>query len=108
MAKNNERNLNVTIKNPSDEKDEVIISISSIMKQLKRFLVLWLVIAIIAGIFAFSFSAIMTFSKKTPAKALVSFSYSGIEKGLDPAGRKFDINSMKNPLVIERTLTKPD
>lgn len=106
MAKNNERNLNVTIKNPSDEKDEVIISISSIMKQLKRFLVLWLVIAIIAGIFVFSFSAIMTFSKKTPAKALVSFSYSGIEKGLDPAGRKFDINSMKNPLVIERTLTK--
>ena len=106
MAKNNERNLNVTIKSPDDEKGEFIISISSILKQLKRFLALWLVVAIIAGILVFSFSAIWTFSKKTPAKALVSFSYSGIEKGLDPAGRKFDINSMKNPLVIERTLTK--
>lgn len=106
MAKNNERNLNVTIKSPDDEKGEFIISISSILKQLKRFLALWLVVAIIAGILVFSLSAIWTFSKKTPAKALVSFSYSGIEKGLDPAGRKFDINSMKNPLVIERTLTK--
>ena len=106
MAKNNERNLNVTIKNDDDEKDAAIISLSTIIKQLKRFLVLWLVIAIIAGILTFSLSAIKTFSKTNPAKALVSFSYSGIEKGLDPSGRKFDINSMKNPLVIERTLTK--
>ncbi|MCR4795508.1 MAG: lipopolysaccharide biosynthesis protein [Ruminococcus sp.] len=105
MAKNNERNLNVTIKN-QDDKDEVIISVSSIMKQLKRFLALWLVIAIMAGIIAFVFSAIKTFSRKNPARALVSFSYSGIEKGLDPAGRKFDINSIKDPLVIERALTQ--
>ena len=105
MAKNNGRNLNVTIKNQDDNKDEVVISFSSIIKQLKRFLALWLVAAIIAGILAFAFSAIQTFSKKNPAKALVSFSYSGIEKGLDPAGRKFDINSIKNPLVIEKALT---
>ena len=106
MAKNNERNLNVTIKNPDEDKNTVIISISSIFNQLRRFLALWLVIAIMAGILSFAYSAIKTFSRKTPAKALVSFSYSGIEKGLDPSGRKFDINSMKNPLVIERTLTK--
>jgi prefoldin subunit 5 len=105
MAKNNGRNLNVTIKNQDDNKDEVIITLSSIIKQLKRFLVLWLVIAIIAGILAFAFSAVQTFSRKNPARALVSFSYSGIEKGLDPAGRKFDINSIKNPLVIEKALT---
>ncbi|WP_028517115.1 LPS biosynthesis protein [Ruminococcus flavefaciens] len=106
MAKNNERNLNVTIKNNDEDKDAIVLSLSTIIKQLKRFLVLWLVVAIIAGILVFSLSAIKTFSKVSPAKALVSFSYSGIEKGLDPAGRKFDINSMKNPLVIERTLTK--
>lgn len=106
MAKNNERNLNVTIKNKEDDRDLVFISMSSILKQLKRFLALWLIVAIIAGILAFVLSAVKTFSRKNPAKALVSFSYSGIEKGLDPAGRKFDINSMKNPLVIERTLTK--
>ena len=82
MAKNNDRNLNVTIKNQDEDKDAVIISLSTIMKQLKRFLVLWLVIAIIAGILSFAFSAIKTFSRKNPAKALVSFSYSGIEKDL--------------------------
>ena len=44
MAKNNERNLNVTIKNQEDNKDEVIISISAIMKNLKKYLAVWLVI----------------------------------------------------------------
>lgn len=106
MAKNNERNLNVTIKNQEDNKDEVIISISAILKNLKRYLAVWIVIAIIAGLLTFSFSAIKTFSAKTPAKALVSFTYTGIEKGLDPKGRKFEIETMKNPKVIEKALTE--
>ncbi len=106
MAKNNERNLNVTIKNQEDNKDEVIISISAIMKNLKKYLAVWLVIAIIAGLLTFSLSAIKSFTAKTPAKALVSFTYSGIEQGLDPKGRKFEIESMKNPKVIEKALTE--
>lgn len=106
MAKNNERNLNVTIKNQEDNKDEVIISISAIMKNLKRYLAIWIVIAIIAGLLTFSLSAIKSFTAKTPAKALVSFTYSGIEQGLDPKGRKFEIDSMKNPKVIEKALTE--
>ena len=106
MAKNNERNLNVTIKNQEDNKDEVVISISAIMKNLRKYLTVWLVIAIIAGLLTFSFSAFKTFSAKTPTKALVSFTYSGIEQGLDPKGRKFEIESMKNPKVIEKALTE--
>lgn len=106
MAKNNERNLNVTIKNQEDNKDEVIISISAILKNLKRYLAVWIVITIIAGLLTFSFSAIKSFTAKTPAKALVSFTYSGIEQGLDPKGRKFEIESMKNPKVIEKALTE--
>ena len=106
MAKNNERNLNVTIKNQEDNKDEVIISISAIMKNLKKYLAVWLVIAIIAGMLTFCYSAYKTFSAKTPAKALVSFTYTGIEQGLDPKGREFEIESMKNPKVIEKALTE--
>ena len=106
MAKNYERNLNVTIKNQEDNKDEVIISISAIMKNLKKYLAIWIVIAIIAGLLTFSLSAIKSFTAKTPAKALVSFTYSGIEQGLDPKGRKFEIESMKNPKVIEKALTE--
>ena len=105
MAKNNERNLNITIKNQEDN-DEIIISVSSIMKQLKRFFVLWLVAALIAGLAVFSLSALRTFSSANPAEAIVSFNYDGIEQGLDPKkGGKFDIETMKSPKVIEMALT---
>ena len=106
MAKNNERNLNVTIKNQDDNKDEVIISISAIFKKLKKFLAVWIVIAVIAGLLTFCYSAYKTFSTQYPTKALVSFTYSGIEKGLDPKGQDFEIESMKNPKVIEKALTE--
>ena len=106
MSSKNERNLNVTIKNQEEKGNEVIISVSSIFKSLKRYLALWLALCIMAGLLTVALSAWKTFSKKNPAKALISFSYSGIEKGLDPAGRKFEIESVKNPNVIERALTE--
>ncbi len=105
MAKSNERNLNVTIKNQED-KNDIIISISGIFKNLRRLLAIWLVACIAAGVLGVALSAVISFSKKTPARALISFTYSGIEKGLDPKGRKFDVNSMKNPIVIEKALTE--
>ena len=106
MAKKDERNLNVTIKNQDSSDNEVVISVSSILRKLKKYLALWLAVAIIAGILGVVLSAVKTFSAKNPARALVSFTYPNIEKGLDPAGRKFEIESMKNPVVIERTLTE--
>ncbi len=107
MAKSNERNLNVTIKN-DDLNDGAAISVSSILKYLKKFVLMWLVISFIVGCLGVAVSGALTFIAKEPAKALVSFTYSGIEKGLDPKGRKFDINSMKNPNVIEKALTALD
>ena len=106
MAKKNERNLNITIKN-HDEKDEVIISISSILKQMKRMFAIWIVAAIVAGLVVFALSAFRTFSSSVPAEAIVSFTYDGIEQGLDPkkAGT-FDIETMKSPRVIEMALTE--
>ena len=106
MAKKNERNLNITIKN-HDEKDEVIISISSILQQMKRLFAIWIVAAIVAGLVVFSLSAFKTFSSSVPAEAIVSFTYDGIEQGLDPkkAGT-FDIETMKSPKVIEMALTE--
>lgn len=106
MAKSNERNLNVTIKNQDDNIDGIAISVSSIIKCLKKFLAMWIVVSIIVGCLGVALSGAFTFLMKEPAKALVSFSYNGIEKGLDPKGRKFDVNSMKNPMIIEKALTE--
>ncbi|WP_028519776.1 hypothetical protein [Ruminococcus flavefaciens] len=106
MAKKDERNLNVTIKNQDSSDNDVVISVSSILRKLKKYLALWLAVAIIAGILGVVLSAVKTFSAKNPARALVSFTYPNIEKGLDPAGRKFEIETMKNPVIIEKTLTE--
>ena len=106
MSKKDERNLNITIKNQQDDDDAVIISLSDIFRKLKKFFTLWLVAAIIAGVIGVALGTVSTVVTKPALTALISFTYNGIEKGLDPKGKNFDVNSVKNPVVIERALTK--
>ena len=108
MAKNNDRNLNVTIRNQADERDEVIISFSSIVKKLKKYFLPWIIIAAMVGAYMVTMSTIDSMRVKKPITALVGFNYSGIEKGLDPKGGALDVNSIKNPEVIGDTLTSLD
>lgn len=106
MAKKDERNLNITINNREEDKDSIVISLSQIFRKLKQFIAVWLAASIVAGILTVIAVSFKTMHEKHPVTALVSFSYSGIEKGKDPAGRVFDINSIKNPAVIEDALTQ--
>ncbi len=108
MAKNNDRNLNVTIKNAGDEKDEVIISLPSIMRKLKKYFLPWIIIAAMLGAMIVGLKTVETIRNKPPITALVSFSYKGVEKGLDPDGRTLDVNTLKNPEVIKNALTELD
>lgn len=108
MAKNNDRNLNVTIKNAEEDKDEVVISMSAIMKKLKKYFLPWIIIAAMLGALIVSLKTVETIRNKPPITALVSFSYSGVEKGLDPRGRTFDVNVLKNPEIIKNALTELD
>ena len=108
MAKKDERNLNITINNKEDDENEVVISFSTLLKKLKRNLLLWIVAAVVFVAVAGGYAAITTHVNKPALEALVSFSYDGIEKGLDPAGRKFDVTTIKNPSVIESALTELD
>ena len=108
MAKNNDRNLNVTIKNAEEDKDEVVISMSAIMKKLKKYFLPWIIIAAMLGALIVSLKTVETIRSKPPLTALVSFSYDGVEKGLDPHGKTFDVNTLKNPEVIKNALTELD
>lgn len=108
MAKKDERNLNITINNKEDDENEVVISFSTLLKKLKRNLLLWIVAAVVLVAVAGGYAAVTTHTNKPPLEALVSFSYNGIEKGLDPTGRKFDVTTIKNPAVIESALTELD
>lgn len=106
MAKKDERNLNVTIKNDSDDRDEVVISFSGILRKLKKYFIPWIMAAAIAAVAVMGVSTITTLHSKPPLTALISFTHDGIERGLAPDGRTFDVNSVKNPAVIEDTITE--
>lgn len=106
MAKNDERNLNIVIKNPEENENEVVISISTVLKKLKKYLLVWIVVAVVFVGAAFGYSGVTTHTNKVSLHALVGFSYDGIEKGLDPSGKTFDPYSIKNPAVIEDALTE--
>lgn len=108
MDEKNERNLNITINNPENAENEVVISFSTIFRKMKKYLSLLIAAAITVVVAAFVYAAVTTHVKKPVLKAIVSFNYDGIEKGLDPAGKDFDPYSIKNPSVIEDALTELD
>ena len=103
----NDKNLNITINN-GKENNNVIISFSVIAKMTKKFFALWLAIAVIAGFVSVGIGTARTFLFKEPLTALVSFTYSGIEKGLTPNGKSFDSYDIVNPTVLQRALSDND
>lgn len=108
MAKKQERNLNVTIQNHADNKDEVVVSLGGIFKKLKKYFLPWLIVSVMIAAMVTGLATFKTFKEKPPLTALISFNYSGIEKGKDPSGRNFDVNMVKNSQVIANVLTKDD
>lgn len=108
MENKKDRNLNITIASPEKDEDEVVVSFSTVIKKLKKYVSLWIAAAIVAALLSGVYAVINTNVRKATLSALISFSYSGIEKGLDPAGKKFDPYSLKNPTVIRDSLEDLD
>lgn len=104
MNKKSEHNLNITLQN-EETKGDVIVSLSTIFKKLKKYVLIWLVVAAIVFALVLGNTTINTMHRKPTLTALVSFTYDGIEQGLDPAGQDFNKDMIKNPVVIEKALT---
>ena len=104
MDNKREHNLNITLQN-EEEKGDVIISIGTIFRKLKKYFLIWIIVAVIVFAGVFGSTAADTVHRKPSLRALVSFTFNGIEKGLDPAGQDFNKEMIKNPTVIERALT---
>ena len=104
----NEKLLNVTLKNANEEHEEEQISISivGILKNLRRFFALWLSATIFASILALVATSLAKQDSYKKMVSLVSFTYDGVEKGLDPKGNEFNINTLKSPQIIEKTLNE--
>lgn len=87
------------------EEDTITIPVIDIFRQLKKYFLLWIIVAVVVAGLVFGGSMALSSSQALPLTAMVGFSYSGIEQGLDPNGNEFDANSIKAPSVIEDTLT---
>lgn len=105
MNNKDSRNINITLKNEEEDKDDIIISLPTIFKKLKKYFLIWLVVAAIVFVAVFGGTTIKTMHRKPVITALVSFTHEGIEKGLDPNGMDFNKDTIKNPVVIESALT---
>ena len=102
---NQKHYLNVTLENEKQKnQDELIISFSGIFKQLKRFFLIWIVVSTIVGVLTPICYGLFNSKEQKKLSALISFTYSGIENGKAPDGRSFDVNTVKNPSVIEKAL----
>ncbi len=103
-----DKNINIKLMPPDDDKqNEIDFSFSYIIANTKRYFLIWLVTAVVA---AMTVSGLVMLLKTSISEnivtALVNFNYEGVEKGLDPAGEKFDINKIKSPNNIESALTE--
>lgn len=93
------------VQNVQEEEDTITIPVLDIFRQLKKYFLLWILIAVVAAGAVFGGSMLLSNSKAAPLTAMVGFTYDGIEQGLDPSGNEFDANSLKSPSIIESTLT---
>lgn len=104
MNTKDNRNINITLKN-DDDKNDILISIPMIFKKLKKYFLIWIVVAAIVFVAVFGSTTLKTMHRKPVITALVSFTHEGIEQGLDPNGMDFNKDTIKNPVVIENALT---
>lgn len=104
MADQNTKNVNLIVKNEEEHGEEIVVSLSAIIRKLKKYFLVWFMTSVIIGGLVGGVSVFFSTTSSTPVRALVSFTHSGIEKGRNPDGSVFDANSMKNPLVLDRAL----
>ncbi len=101
----NKKELEITIKNDDERDKEVVIPLSAIFQSLKRFAVCWLALAVLAALLVAAGTSIFSHQLSSAPVSLIGFNYEGASDGLAPDGTEFDINSIKNPVVIEAALT---
>ena len=91
--------------NTQQEDDTITIPVVEIFRQMKKYFLPWVLVAIIFAGLVFGGSMVVSSSKASPLTAMVGFTFDGIENGLDPNGNEFNANSLKSPAIIEETLS---
>ncbi|SFC10883.1 hypothetical protein [Butyrivibrio sp. YAB3001] len=84
-----------------------LINVFEYMGKKKKLVAYLLILAILIGISGgILYSGFEHISGKgSYARAMITFQFDGIEKGLDPNGAAFDVSLLKSPYVIESALS---
>ena len=82
---------------------ESILPLRAFFSRLKKLFWLWLILAVVVGLVILLISYALQ-PDRNVAKAVVSYTYSGIESGYDPLGDRFDSSEIKNPEVVQKAL----
>ncbi len=87
-----------------NQEENIGFSLSSILRNLKKYFLPWLILAVLVA--GFSIGKNLIFSADAEAlTATISFNYNGIEEGLDPNGCEFDTDVVKNDQVVSDALS---
>ena len=104
-----DQNLNIVLKQEErHDEDAVVISFPAIFRKMKKYFAAWFLVAVIIGGMMTGASIFFSTTSATPVRALVSFTYSGIEKGKNPDGSDFHAETLKAPDIIERAIKDCD
>ena len=98
--------INLVIKQEGDNRERISLEdIFCIIKSRRRFIAIFTGIAFVLSLLAASVYMLFALQSSGSVQALISFNYDGIESGLDPHGKTFDIDKLKAPVVVDKVMT---
>ena len=108
QLENKDNKVILQVNQPVEDEDEIdLINVFTFMKRKKRLVAYLLVLAILVGstLGVIYSGAEHLFKNGSYARAMVTFQFDGVEKGLDPNGASFDVSQIKSPYVIQGALS---
>ena len=109
MKDSEQKNINLRLIHDEDNDERYKLSLSALFDKFRQFLSLWLILSAALGlVFAGGTFWVSQSISHESVTALISYKYDGIEKGLDPAGRKLDVNKIRAPGIISNVLKELD
>ncbi len=100
------KNYSITLKNEVPEDKSIAIPVARIIGCMKRFFLVWLAISVLLALAVSAGTALSSHQLSSAPVSLIGFDYDGAKKGLTPNGEVLDVNTIKNPAVIEKALTQ--
>lgn len=94
--------INLVIKQEGEQEKGISLNeIFNIIRNRKRFIACFTVVAFIIALLAASVYMVFVLQSAGSVTSLISFNYVGVESGLDPHGKTFDIDKLKAPVVMD-------